>query len=101
MSSLNQKEHFDPTLLEQHYSTRVFRGYLKYLEKKFSLEKAKEIISKTGLTWEFLNNETNWVSEEYSNRFNDVLLKEQGIDDDFPFQAGKISMSRELLGPVQ
>src|SRR3954469_25931507 len=101
MPTSNPTQSFDHSLLEQHYSTRVIKGHLKYLEKKFTLEKAKEIVDKTGLSWEFLNEETNWVSDKYANRFLDILIKEQGIDSNFSYLSGKICMSKELLGPVQ
>ena len=91
----------DPSLGEPHYSTRIYKGYLYYLKKKFGVEGAKRILSKTGLSWKYLTCESNWVSEKYAEIFYDVLSSEPGIDPDFSYQAGKLSMSNEVQGAVQ
>ncbi len=94
-------EFIDPALMTPHFSTRIYRGYLLYLEKKFGSDRASAIIKKTGLTWDYLVRDSNWVSEVFAERFYEVLTTVEGIDPNFSYRAAELSLSREAQGPVQ
>lgn len=88
---------YDPQLLDQHYSTRLYKGYLQYLEQKLGLPKAKELIKQTGLSWEYLTNEQNWVSETFADIFYDLISKQIDLDPNHSFLVHKLAISRENM----
>lgn len=92
--------HVDPSLIEPHYSTIIYKGYLYYLEQRLGLDQAKAVVEKIGLTWEYLTKDTNWVSEKFAELFYDVLVAEPAVEKDFSYQAGKYAMSKEVQGAV-
>lgn len=97
---MGKSKFIEPTLIEQHYSTRIYKGYLYYLKNKFGTEKSKNIVSKTGLDWDYLNQDGNWVSETFAEKFYDTLKKED-LDKDFSYQSALLSMQKDISGPLQ
>ncbi len=92
---------FDSQLTEQHFSTRIYGGFLKYLEQTLGMERARTLIEKTGLTWDYLTAESNWVSEKFAERFFEVMTDDPSIPSDFSYQAGKTALSQTLQSSVQ
>jgi class 3 adenylate cyclase len=90
----------DPKYLLPHYNTSIYRGYLSYLSKTIGEARTKEIVAKMPVPWEYLNTNDNWVSEDFSEIFFDVLTSEKGLPEDFSFQAGLHALSPESMGTV-
>jgi len=86
---------------DQHQSTSIYKGYIAYLEKKYGRARTEAILSELPLPLDYIESDTNWVSEDFYEIFSGVLWKLPDIDSDFPYQAGKLAMSKSSLGPVQ
>jgi class 3 adenylate cyclase len=95
-----RRRFIDPALTAPHYSTQVFRGYLAYLQERLGPEKARALVEKTGVPWDFLDDGSNWVSEEFADRFYQALSTDPAVDADFSYRSGKKIVSREIQGPI-
>lgn len=98
---LNKDSFVDPILVEPHYSTKIYKGYIRYLHGKIGEHRTRVIIERTGLPYDYLMNEQNWVSEIFADRFYDVLDTIEELDPDYAFQAAKTGYTRQALGPIQ
>lgn len=90
----------DPALIEQSYNTRNFEGYVYYLQEYYGIEKANKIIDSIGLPSEYLLKKSNWVSEEYADRFYKIIRSLPDIQPDFSYQVAKYSFKRSIQDPI-
>src|SRR6476660_4974331 len=93
----NRKSNDD--LKIQHLSTRVIKGHLLYMQKNFPSVDMYQVCSKIGLDYEYLLDETNWVSSDFAKAFTDELILITGKPE-LPYLVGCESMSDEALGWV-
>lgn len=84
---------------EPHYSTIIFRPYLIWMEEKLGVERGRTIVDKTGVPWAYLEDDSNWVSEKFVDRFYDVLDIE--IGGDHSYQAAKLTFNPKVQGLFQ
>ncbi len=88
---------FDVSLTKQHFSTKIFNVYLKYIEKHHPNVDVAKMCENSGLPYEYVIDENNWVSVIFARKFNVECIKETR-DEKFPFKTGKMSLTQEGAG---
>ncbi|MGE0616063.1 MAG: adenylate/guanylate cyclase domain-containing protein [Bacteriovoracia bacterium] len=84
-------------LTQQHYSTKIFRGYLYYLQRNCPEIDLAALCRRAGLPLEYIENGENWVSAGFAVRFTELCIQETKLRD-FTYRAGEVSISEELVG---
>lgn len=86
-------------LTKQHLSTRIYMGYLLYIEKHYPSIDVGKVCNEIGVTIEHLQNPHNWVSVTFDQLFM-RRLKELTQNPQLESAAGASSVSKEGLGPL-
>lgn len=85
------------SLKQQHFSTKIFAGFLYLLKRDFPHLNVDTICSNAGLPLSFIENENNWVSAQFAKAFTELCIEATGLND-LPQRAGKVSVTEKLLG---
>ncbi len=86
-------------LFEPHYSTVIFRGYLKVLLENHPQEDLDAwFLTHLGVGVEYLLDQNNWLSETASEIFYDCTEKLEPRNKSLDLEAGRNSLSRKELG---
>ncbi len=84
---------------EPHYSTMIFRGYLKVLLERHSRSALDACFgARLGVDVDYLLDQNNWLSEEASEIFYDCVETLEPGNLTIDFEAGKSSLSVKDLG---
>lgn len=97
MAGSVSKHQFDATLTKPHFSCKVYRPYLAFLRNKFPEINLYTLCGEAGLSLDYLENENNFVSVVFDERFTRLCIEKTELDD-FSFQVGAQSVSEEVLG---
>jgi class 3 adenylate cyclase/CheY-like chemotaxis protein len=87
----------NPKLSKQHFSTKIFKSYISYLEKHFPDLEPSQICEEAGLPFNYILNEDNWVSITYERRFYNLCVRATG-DKRLAEKVGLFSLSRSIVG---
>jgi signal transduction histidine kinase/ActR/RegA family two-component response regulator len=87
----------DPCLTKQHFSTRIFKVYLKCIERHYPEVCVEGICGRAGLPYDYILDETNWVSVLFDHKFTAECIKATG-DHLLPYRSGLISLTPEGMG---
>jgi class 3 adenylate cyclase len=90
----------NPELIEPHYSTRIYRGFVAYLLEKLGEERLRSLLAKTGVPLEHLQDGDNWVSETFAESFYEALEECPGLDPDYSFRAARAAVFHERNSAV-
>ena len=85
--------------VEKEVNARAFRSALLYLRERLGNEETRAFCSRTGLEYEYLVDETNWVSLGYLNRFFVAMVRETG-DPSAPLRSGYKGKEPEAWGSL-
>jgi signal transduction histidine kinase len=77
----------------------MMRPALLYIEKNYGHWELIRFMESTGLPLEYLEDENNWISNEYLMHFYERLVDFTG-DPDAPFKAGLFAASKEAWGAM-
>jgi class 3 adenylate cyclase len=89
----------DLTLTKQHFSTKIYRTYFRYIAQYYPEINVSEICAQAGLPFEYVNSSDNWVSVLFDYKFMSEI-RTRINDPDFEFRVGQYAVSKEGLGPV-
>lgn len=92
-------ENFDIRLTKPHFSCKVYRAYLTYLKTKHPDISLEKLCEEAGLSLNYLENENNFVSVVFDQKFTELCIAKTK-EDDFCFQVGAQSMTEEVLGKL-
>ncbi len=88
-----------PPTVKKEVNVRAFRSALLYLRERLGAEETREFCSRTGLEYEYLVDETNWVSLRFLNRFFVAMVRETG-DPSAPLRSGYKGKEPEAWGSL-
>ncbi len=89
----------DPHLTRQHFSTKIFKVYLRCIEINYPHVDVHKICEKAGLPYEYLTDENNWVSTIFDNRFTKECIAATN-DPDLPYKSGQMSLTIDGTGSL-
>ncbi|REG25169.1 diguanylate cyclase (GGDEF)-like protein [Archangium gephyra] len=84
-------------LTKQELNTRVVRSLALYFESHFGRAALEELLSQTGLSRSYLEDDHNWVSAAYLRHLLKTMA-EHARDPRFAFKAGCYTSTREAIG---
>ncbi|MBA4367902.1 MAG: hypothetical protein C0403_09725 [Desulfobacterium sp.] len=88
---------FDDSLTKQHFSTKIFKVYLKCIQRHYPVISVEKICDRAGLSYEYVMDETHWVSVIFDRRFTAECIEATG-DPLLPYKSGLISLTPEGMG---
>jgi signal transduction histidine kinase len=80
-------------------NTRAFKSGLLYLRRRLGPERTTRFCRESGLTFEYLSDEGNWVSLEWLNRFYVRMVEETG-NPEAPYESGLLASDPEVWGAL-
>ncbi len=86
-------------LIKQHLSTRIYLGYILFIEKYHPEIDLDALCKDCGLSLQHIRDQNNWVSVVFDLRFMERvhgILKKDNIE----YEVGEFSVSRECIGPL-
>jgi class 3 adenylate cyclase len=83
--------------IKPHFKTVIFASYIKMIERNYPEINIKELICKSGLDWDYIQNENNWVSVLFEKNFMNELVNATG-DLGLYRRAGKFGITKIGLG---
>lgn len=86
-------------LTKQHFSTKIFKAFIYYIETNFPHVDIRKLIEDAGLTYEYIKDESNWVSVTFSRRFTKLAAERTGCPD-ISMRAGKQPLTPQSIGRV-
>ncbi len=87
----------DPGLTRQHFSTKIFKVYLRFIERNYPHVDVRQICENTGLSYAYIMDENNWTSTVFSFKFLEECIRATG-DPDIAYKSGRMSLTMEALG---
>ncbi|RJP79858.1 MAG: response regulator [Desulfobacteraceae bacterium] len=90
---------FDSSLTKQHFSTKIFKVYLKCIRRHYPEISVETICDRAGLSCEYLMDETNWASVIFDRKFTEECIKTTG-DSLLPYKSGLISLTQDGMGSL-
>lgn len=87
----------DRNLTKQHFSTRVYKAYLHYLQTHFPNLDLRALCAECGLPLEYLQNESNWVSVVFDRRFTERVINATGVKN-LCFLVGEQQLNEAVVG---
>ncbi|MFZ5572816.1 MAG: response regulator [Thermodesulfobacteriota bacterium] len=92
-----EKPSFDPKLTRQHFSTKIFKVYLRCMEIHYPHVDVHAVCEKAGLSYAYIMDENNWVSTIFDRRFTEESIRASG-DPDLPYKSGQMSLTADGMG---
>lgn len=89
----------DSVLTKQHFSTKIFKVYLKCIRHHYPEISVETICDRAGLPCEYIMDETNWASVIFDRRFTAECIKTTN-DPLLPYKSGLISLTQEGMGSL-
>ena len=86
-------------LTKQHFSTKIYKAFLYYIEKNFQDVDVRKLVEDAGLPYDYIKDENNWVSVTFSRRFTTLAAARTGCSD-ISMRAGKQPLSPQTIGYV-
>ncbi|RPJ79468.1 MAG: hypothetical protein EHJ94_08050, partial [Deltaproteobacteria bacterium] len=83
----------------QHFSTKIFKVYLKCIQHHYPEISVEKICEQAGLPFEYIMDETHWVSVIFDRRFTGKCIETTG-DPLLPYKSGLISLTQEGMGSL-
>ena len=87
----------DPRLTKKHFRAVIYKAFLELCRKKYPHIDREKLCEDAGLPMEYLENESNWVSVVFANRFTKLLIERTGSKD-VSYEGGHQAFSPEMLG---
>lgn len=84
-------------LTKAHFSCRVYKSYLLYIRKHFPNVDLDQIAKDAGLSLEYIENESNFVSTIFDYEFTRRLLESTG-DPELCYKVGAQALCSESVG---
>lgn len=88
---------FDSNLTKQHFSTKIFKVYLKGIQHHYPEICVAGICERAGLSYEYIMDETKWASVIFDQNFTTECIKATN-DPLLPYKCGLISLTPESIG---
>lgn len=89
----------NPSLTKQHFSTKIFKVYLKCIQHYYPEISVEGICERSGLSYEYIMDETNWASVIFSQKFTAECI-EATKDPSLPYISGLSSLTPEGVGSL-
>lgn len=90
---------FDSSLTKQHFSTKIFKVYLKCIQRHYPDISVEKICDRAGLSYAYIMDETHWVSVIFDRKFTAECIETTG-DSLLPYKSGLISLTPEGMGSL-
>jgi len=81
------------------YSSRIFKSYEEYIKKYYPEINIESLLEYAGIETYQLNDEGHWMTQEQSDRFNEILVKKTR-DMDISRKVGRFSVASRASGAL-
>jgi len=97
MNSRSESHRFDDSMVKSEFSCRALNSILVYMEKIHGRKALEDLIRRTGLSLDYLQDHNNWVSWSYYCNLLKALVECTG-DPRAPYIAGTYSWNKKSWG---
>ncbi len=94
------KESINPLYTKPHYSTKLWRAYKLYLNHYYGKTLFDEVCEEIGVSQNYLNRDDNWVSNDFTKKFMEILIRKTG-DKDIARKVGQYSISPDVVNNLE
>ncbi len=92
-----KREQIDLKYKEPHYSTRILKAFIIYLQEHCGEEYVHKIFYEAGVDYDYVTNENNWVSDVLFDNLYRLLDSDPLLPNDFAYQLQRYSNDRKHL----
>jgi class 3 adenylate cyclase len=93
------KNSIDSKNMEPHYSTKLWRAYWFYLSTFHNESIFDDACDELGVTREFLLTNDEWVSDEFTSKFIEIIKSK--TSDDIAFRVGEFSIDPRSINDYE
>ncbi len=83
-----------------HYSTKLWRSYYHYVKRFYSAELFIDILEELNMPLDYILQDGNWVSNQFSIQFMEKLKHKTG-NDDIALLVGRFNLDAENINPFE
>lgn len=83
-----------------HYSTKLWRSYYHYVKRFYSAEVFHDILEEMQMPLDYVIQDGNWVSNEFSKIFMEKLIEKTG-DKKIAKNVGRYNLDSENINPFE
>ena len=95
-----KSDHIPMHYRKNHYSTKLWRGLFKYLERRGLTSHFEDVAKELKVPSSYLLRDDNWVSDEFLSEFMNQLERRIG-EEKILEKTGYDTVSREAMNPIE